>query len=72
MGTILIVAEIQNAQIREASFELATVAAKLAGSTGREVSSLVLGKDAGSLAEEFAKKGGGKVLLAVFRKPVSL
>lgn len=64
MGTILIVAEIQNGQIREASFELATVAAKVAADTGRDVSSLVLGKDVSSLAEDFSKKGGGKVLLA--------
>ncbi len=64
MGTILIVAEIQKGQIREASFELATVAAKIAGETGREVSSLVLGQNVGALAEDFAKRGGGKVLLA--------
>ena len=64
MGTILIVAEIQNGQIRESSFELAAIAAKVAGDTGREVSSLVVGKDVGGLAEEFAKKGGGKVLVA--------
>ena len=64
MGTILIVAEIQNGQIREASFELATVANKIASDTGREVSSLVLGKDVGALAEDFSKRGGGKVLVA--------
>ena len=64
MGNILIVAEVQNGQIREASYELASFAAKLAATTGREVSSLVAGKDVAGLAEEFAKKGGGQVLLA--------
>jgi len=64
MGNILIVAEIQKGQIREASFELATVAAKISSETGREVNSLVLGKDAAGLAEAFSKRGGGKVLLA--------
>ena len=39
MGNILIVTEIQNGKIREASYELASFAAKL----GREVKSLVLG-----------------------------
>jgi electron transfer flavoprotein alpha subunit len=64
MGTILIVAEIQNGQIREASFELTAVAAKISSDTGREVHSLVIGKDVGALAESFSKKGGGKVLVA--------
>ena len=36
MGNILIVAEIQNGQIREASFELATVAGVATGSGGIE------------------------------------
>jgi electron transfer flavoprotein alpha subunit len=64
MGNILIVAEIQNGQIRESSFELATFAAKIAEAGGREVHSVVLGKDASGLAEQFAKKGGGTVHLA--------
>ena len=64
MGNILIVAEIQNGQIREASYELASFAQKVAGATGRGVKSLVVGQGADGQAEEFAKRGGGEVLLA--------
>jgi electron transfer flavoprotein alpha subunit len=64
MGSILIVAEIQNGKIREASFELAAFAKLVADASGREIKSLVTGKGAGPLAEEFAKKGGGAVLVA--------
>ncbi len=64
MGSILIVTEIQKGAIREASFELAAVAQKLAGATGRDVKSLVAGKGIEALAEEFAKRGGGEVFAA--------
>ncbi|NQZ95414.1 MAG: electron transfer flavoprotein subunit alpha/FixB family protein [Myxococcales bacterium] len=64
MGSILVVAEIQNGAIREASYELASVAQSLAGTSGREVKSLVMGSGIGALAEEFSKKGGGSVLVA--------
>jgi electron transfer flavoprotein alpha subunit len=64
MGSILIVAEIQGGQIRESSFELAAYAQKIAAATGREITSLVLGKDIANLADDFAKKGGGKVFVA--------
>jgi electron transfer flavoprotein alpha subunit len=64
MGSILIVAEIQNGKIREASYELASFAKLVADGSGREIKSLVVGKDVGPLAEEFAKKGGGSVLVA--------
>ncbi len=64
MGSILIVAEIQGGQIRESSFELAAYAQKISAATGREITSLVLGKDVASLADGFAKKGVGKVFLA--------
>jgi electron transfer flavoprotein alpha subunit len=64
MGSILIVTEIQNGKIREASFELASIAQNLAEASGREVSSLVCGKGIDALAEEFAKKGGGQVYAA--------
>jgi electron transfer flavoprotein alpha subunit len=63
MGTILIVAEIQKGTIREASYELAAVAQKLAGG-GHEVKSLVMGQGVKSLAETFAQKGGGEVFVA--------
>jgi electron transfer flavoprotein alpha subunit len=64
MSTILIVTEIQNGKIREASFELAQVAQDLAAASGAKVHSLVVGQGVASLAEGFAKRGGGDVLLA--------
>jgi electron transfer flavoprotein alpha subunit len=64
MGSILIVTEIQNGQIREASLELAAFAQEIAGASGREVKSLVMGKDVSSAADDFSKKGGGTVYLA--------
>jgi len=60
MGSILIVAEIQKGAVREASYELASFAQKIAG--GRPVASLVLGSGVAGEAESFAKKGGGDVL----------
>ncbi len=62
MGSVLIVTEIQNGKIREASYELASFAAELGGD--REVKSLVLGSGVASEADAFATKGGGEVLLA--------
>jgi electron transfer flavoprotein alpha subunit len=64
MGTILIVTEIQKGVIREASRELAAFARKLAEAGGHDVKSLVLGQGVKDLAEDFAKKGGGDVLVA--------
>ncbi len=64
MGSILIVAEIQNGGIREASYEVATLANQVAKATGRPVKSLIAGRDIGALAEEFAKRGGGEVFAA--------
>ena len=58
MGNILVVAEIQGGQIREASYELASFANRLSSTSGRGVKSLVLGSGVGSLADEFSKKGG--------------
>jgi electron transfer flavoprotein alpha subunit len=60
MSTTLIVSEIQNGKIREASYELASFAHKLGGA----VKSLVMGQGVEALADEFSKKGGGDVLLA--------
>jgi len=60
MGGTLIVTEIQNGQIREASYELASIAQGL----GREVRSLVVGKGIAGQAEEFSKRGGGAVFTA--------
>jgi len=63
MGSILIVAEIQGDQIREASYELASFAQKIGGASGRDVHSLVYGQGVAARAEEFSKKGGGTVHL---------
>jgi electron transfer flavoprotein alpha subunit len=60
MSTILIVTEIQNGTIREASYELGALAQKLRGT----VKSLVMGQGADSLASEFAGKGGGETYIA--------
>ncbi len=61
MGCILVVAELQDGRIREASFELVSFATRLAGVSGSEVKSLVAGSGIEAAAEEFAKKGGGAV-----------
>ena len=60
MGKTLIVGEIQKGALREATLELVTAARKLGG----EIVSLVIGNGVGAQAEDLAKKGGGKVLLA--------
>ena len=60
MAKTLIVGEIQKGGLREATLELVALARKLGG----EVASLVIGSGVGAVAEELAKKGGGKVLLA--------
>jgi electron transfer flavoprotein alpha subunit len=64
VGSILIVAEIQGGKIREASYELASFAQKIAGASGRTVASVVMGASIGAQAEELAKRGGGKVYAA--------
>jgi len=65
MGNILIVAEVTaGGAIREASYELVSIARGLAESTGRGVKSLVIGSGVGDLASEFASKGGGDTLVA--------
>jgi electron transfer flavoprotein alpha subunit len=64
MGSILIVAEVQGGKIREASYELATFAQKVGSASGRDVHSLVTGKNVEALAEEFSKRGGGTVHVA--------
>jgi electron transfer flavoprotein alpha subunit len=60
MAKTLIVGEIQKGALREATLELVTLARKLGG----DVVSLVIGSGVGGVAEELAKKGGGKVLVA--------
>jgi electron transfer flavoprotein alpha subunit len=60
MTKILIVSELQNGSVREASYELVAIAQSLGG----EISSLVIGNDAASAAQELSQKGGGTVYLA--------
>jgi electron transfer flavoprotein alpha subunit len=60
MAKTLIVAEFQKGALRESTLELVTLARKL----GSDVASLVIGSGVGGVAEDLAKKGGGKVLLA--------
>jgi electron transfer flavoprotein alpha subunit len=60
MAKTLIVAEIQKGALRESTLELVAIARKLGG----EVTSLVIGSGIGAVAEELAKKGGGRVLAA--------
>ena len=64
MGTILVIGEIQNGKLREATLELVAFARQLAPSLGADVKSLIIGHGAQALADELAKKGGGEVLLA--------
>jgi electron transfer flavoprotein alpha subunit len=59
MAKVLIVAELQKGALREATLELVSVARGIGG----ELASLVLGKGVGGVAEDLAKKGGGKVLV---------
>ncbi len=63
MASVLIVSEIQKGSLRESSYELASFAQKLAGASGRDVKSLVLGSGAQGEAEALAARGGGEVYL---------
>jgi electron transfer flavoprotein alpha subunit len=63
MGSILIVAEIQAGAIREATYEMVTMARGIADASGRDVKSLVIGSGVGDLASELASKGGGETLV---------
>jgi electron transfer flavoprotein alpha subunit len=58
MAKTLIVAEIQNGALREATLELVSIARGLGG----DVVSLVIGSGIGGAADELAKRGGGRVL----------
>jgi len=60
MGTILVVAEVANGAIREASYELVSMAR---GLEGNDVKGLVIGSGVGDLAAEFASKGAGETLV---------
>ena len=60
MSKTLIVGELQQGVLREATLELVAAARELGG----DVVSLLIGNGIGELGEELAKKGGGKVLVA--------
>ena len=60
MSKTLIVGEIQNGALREATLELVAMARGVGG----DVVSLVIGSGVGAIGEELAGKGGGKVLVA--------
>ena len=60
MAKTLIVGEIQNGSVREATLELVALARGLGG----DVVSLVIGSGVSSAAQELSGKGGGKVLVA--------
>ncbi len=60
MSKTLIVGELQEGVLREATLELVAAAREL----GSDVVSLLIGNGIEELGEELAKKGGGKVLVA--------
>ena len=60
MGNVLVVTEVSDGKIREASLEILSLARQLAESSGREVKSLVIGSGIGDAAADFASKGGGE------------
>ena len=64
MGNILIVTELVGGKVREASFELASMARDLGKASGRDVKSLVIGSGVGDLASDFASRGGGETFVA--------
>jgi electron transfer flavoprotein alpha subunit len=63
MGSILIVAETQGGAIREATYELVTMARGVADASGRDVKSVLIGSGVGELAAGLASKGGGETLV---------
>jgi electron transfer flavoprotein alpha subunit len=64
MGNILIVAELgSNGAIRESSYELVSIARKLADATGQGTRGLVIGSGVGDAAATFASKGAGETLV---------
>ena len=63
MASVLVVTEVSDGNIREASLELVTIARKVAESSGREVKSLVIGSGVEGVAGDFAGKGGGDPLV---------
>jgi len=64
MASVLVVTEVQNGKIREASLELLSFANRIASGQGFELKSLVVGKGVAGAAQELSQKGGGEVYVA--------
>jgi electron transfer flavoprotein alpha subunit len=63
MSSVLVVAEINDGKLRDASMELVAFAQKVAGGSDREVKSLVIGSGVEAIASDLAGKGGGETYL---------
>ncbi|MBW2274481.1 MAG: electron transfer flavoprotein subunit alpha/FixB family protein [Deltaproteobacteria bacterium] len=63
MGNVLVVAELAEGGIREASYELVSMARSVAEASGRDVKGLVIGSGVGDAASEFASKGAGETFV---------
>ncbi|MCH7867345.1 MAG: electron transfer flavoprotein subunit alpha/FixB family protein [Myxococcales bacterium] len=63
MSSVLVVAEINDGKLRDASLELVAFAHKVAGGSDREVKSLVIGSGVEAIASDLASKGGGETYL---------
>ncbi|MCP4036395.1 MAG: electron transfer flavoprotein subunit alpha/FixB family protein [bacterium] len=63
MSSVLVVTEVNDGKIREASLELVAFARKVGESSGREVKSLVIGSGVEGIAGDFAGKGGGETFV---------
>jgi electron transfer flavoprotein alpha subunit len=63
MSSVLVVAEINDGKLRDASLELVAFAQKVAGGSDREVKSLVIGSGVEAIASDLAGKGGGETYL---------
>jgi electron transfer flavoprotein alpha subunit len=63
MGNVLVVAETTEAGIREASYELVSIARGVAEASGRDVKGLVIGSGIGDAAAEFASRGAGETFV---------
>ena len=64
MSNILVVAEVKGSDPKKVSFELLTLAGKLAADLGGSVSALVIGSGVASAAEKLAAYGAAKVYVA--------
>ena len=63
MGNVLVVTEVQNGSVREASLELLVFAKKIADGSGRGLKSVVIGSGVADAASDYAGKGGGETFV---------